>query len=629
MSDNYYRLEHLDRNAANDVISKPIEQYNRQYVETGKEIEIDQELINAVIEQVKTGQVYIGVGGRGKIPTSQLEDIRVETPYLQLVMRRLWEEERREGSRRLRPGTFERLGGAEKIIRRHLDNSLNIIPQTDQEIAANIFKYLVTPSGTKISYSILDLAEIAGIGPTQIPKLPQLLDKLSSPGFRILRPLEPPQLTQEQDTTLKGAFRKAFPVLADFDDFATKRFEIFHDVMGPAILDWRARHLQDQERAKGEEQAALQRRRAKYLILKAAAIFLFVGILLGVLSYRYNWWDARTIYLVAKNADQMDVIDWLVKQKFREYIVADDISHPDSKRALTALRLAYELDPENQKIKEYLDEFLRDIKMVVRMKRVPVELLQQNMKILQEINKEVPYQPIADEIDSLNTRVTWMINLNTAIALLNNLQVQEQDSTVSDTTLLKGYQYLLSNYLLYTDSMMIKQQIASFQESIKNYNQHLGFQESDTITILEKLNSWKQFIKTKKRNSPEKSYTRKQIQHLDSLMNTYASILTEENFVTCRSVVELKPRGISDSFAPGRIWAWARIHAPHREKVTFKWYANGAIFYTHSLHVGASSTAGYRVYVAKNYNAEHKGRNEIRLFNNKNVLIGRRVFHVR
>ena len=43
---------------------------------------------------------------------SHRADERVETPYLQLVMTRLWEEEQRAGSRVMRVETLDRLGGA-------------------------------------------------------------------------------------------------------------------------------------------------------------------------------------------------------------------------------------------------------------------------------------------------------------------------------------------------------------------------------------------------------------------------------------------------------------------------------------------------------------------------------------
>ena len=54
----------------------------------------------------------------------------VEAPYLQLVLTRLWDEERRAGSHCLRLQTLERLGGADRIVRTHLDTALEALSPT-------------------------------------------------------------------------------------------------------------------------------------------------------------------------------------------------------------------------------------------------------------------------------------------------------------------------------------------------------------------------------------------------------------------------------------------------------------------------------------------------------------------
>ena len=49
---------------------------------------------------------------------------RVEAPYLQLVLERLWEVERERGSDVLRASTLAELGGAERIVEEHLERAL-------------------------------------------------------------------------------------------------------------------------------------------------------------------------------------------------------------------------------------------------------------------------------------------------------------------------------------------------------------------------------------------------------------------------------------------------------------------------------------------------------------------------
>ena len=110
---NYLRIEHLDLDGARAAIEKPIEKYNDLQQAGEQQIEIKPALVDAVLEQVRTGQVVLGQAGRGVVSGETVAQI--ETPYLQLVMTRLWDEERRTGSCILRLETLEHLGGAARI----------------------------------------------------------------------------------------------------------------------------------------------------------------------------------------------------------------------------------------------------------------------------------------------------------------------------------------------------------------------------------------------------------------------------------------------------------------------------------------------------------------------------------
>ena len=110
--DNYLRIEHLDREAARTAIEEPIQQYNRLRAADGQKVSIESKLVEAVLDQVKTGQVILGAAGRGVVK-GQATEAQIETPYLQLVMTRLWDEEVRLGSSTLRLETLQLLGGAE------------------------------------------------------------------------------------------------------------------------------------------------------------------------------------------------------------------------------------------------------------------------------------------------------------------------------------------------------------------------------------------------------------------------------------------------------------------------------------------------------------------------------------
>jgi WD40 repeat protein len=216
--DNYLRLDHLDYQAARAAIERPIEQYNRLEAVDGQPVSIEPALVEAVLEQVRTGQVVLAESGRGGVggrPTAV--EARIETPYLQLVMTRLWDEEMRVGSRVLRLETLERLGRAEQIVKTHLDAAMSALPRRQQDAASRIFHHLVTPSGTKIAHLASDLAEYVELAQQDVESV---LGKLSDRKIRILRPVTHP------------AGEPQVP-----------RYEIFHDVLAPAILDWRARYV--------------------------------------------------------------------------------------------------------------------------------------------------------------------------------------------------------------------------------------------------------------------------------------------------------------------------------------------------------------------------------------------------
>ena len=66
---------------------------------------IEPELVAEVLAQVQTNQVFVGESGRGTVASGG--PARVETPYLQLVMSRLWAEEVQAGASVLRLATLQ------------------------------------------------------------------------------------------------------------------------------------------------------------------------------------------------------------------------------------------------------------------------------------------------------------------------------------------------------------------------------------------------------------------------------------------------------------------------------------------------------------------------------------------
>jgi WD40 repeat protein len=219
--DNYLRTRHLDVAAARAAVEKPLVAYNER-MSPPTPFTAETALVQMVLDQVQIGRVMPGATGRGVVEQEAgpaLASRRIETPYLQLVLTRLWLEEIAAGSSILRAETLRRLGGAQQIVHAHLDEALRALTPRQQDVAAGIFHHLVTPSGTKIAHTTPDLADYAQLPEAEVASV---IAELSRGDVRILRPVA------------------AYSPGPDADP----AYEIFHDVLAPTILDWRTRHTE-------------------------------------------------------------------------------------------------------------------------------------------------------------------------------------------------------------------------------------------------------------------------------------------------------------------------------------------------------------------------------------------------
>jgi WD40 repeat protein len=271
--ENRLRVDHLQVGSARAALTQPIEEYNRT-ASPEERFEIEPELVDDVIEQVKAGRVALGQAGGGKVDSSEHEPTngRVEAPYLQLVMTRLWSEELASGSRVLRASTLAGCGGAERIVRTRLDDALAALPTAERDVAARVFQYLVTRSGSKIAHTPADLADYSGLPETTVTPV---VEHMAGGDIRLLRPVPPPP-GQDGDP----------------------RYEIFHDVLGPAVLDWRARYTQEQAKREANERARRERRRAR-LFGAAAVGCAVIAAAVGVLAF----WAVRERHAAVEQKD--------------------------------------------------------------------------------------------------------------------------------------------------------------------------------------------------------------------------------------------------------------------------------------------------------------------------------------
>ena len=240
---NVLRLDHLTRAAARSAVHGPL----RAYAELGgPEVSAEEELVEAVLDEVAAGSIQQHLSGRGLVDEGRSER-RVEAPFLQLVLERLWEVERGRGSSILNAATLTELGGAGRIVEEHLGHALAGLDDEERDLVARLFNHLVTPSGTKIAHAVDDLARYGDVDPASVGPVLGALE-----AARILR---------------RVPGRSGGP----------PRYEIFHDVLAPAVLAWRDRHETD--RALAVERAGARRRHRRLAVVTVLALVALAGTL--------------------------------------------------------------------------------------------------------------------------------------------------------------------------------------------------------------------------------------------------------------------------------------------------------------------------------------------------------------
>jgi adenylate cyclase len=155
---------------------------------------------------------------------------------------------------------LRRLGGAGTIVRAHVDDALTGMPDAERDAASEALRFLVTSGGRKIALSTKELREFTDAPPEPLESALETLER-----HRILR-----------------------PVAASEPDGAVRR-ELYHDVLAPAVLDWRRRHVDERQRQTADRRLAEARDRSRLLEVRnrrlAAAVIALAAAVVGLGLY--------------------------------------------------------------------------------------------------------------------------------------------------------------------------------------------------------------------------------------------------------------------------------------------------------------------------------------------------------
>jgi hypothetical protein len=237
--ENATRVQDLSREAARAAIVGPLESVGAT---------IDADLVEAIIDESATGRLSLTSSGLGPMIDHTETEVRVQPVSLQLVMTRLWAEASRAGSLQLRREQLEQLGGAERIVGTYVDGELVAFSGDDSDVVAALLRFLVTPSGASIALTTADLAVYVA---RPVADVERILDLLAD--RRIVRAVAPSGVVPEP------------------------RYEIFHDSLAPAVLEWLRR---------AEFSAERDRQRRRLLrVLSITFVLLLLALVLALVVY--------------------------------------------------------------------------------------------------------------------------------------------------------------------------------------------------------------------------------------------------------------------------------------------------------------------------------------------------------
>lgn len=285
--DNVYRVAPLTTHQAREAVVEPLEWWNSTHGDQPP-VSATPVFADQVVEQVRLGKVAFDQLSKARQSTTAIsEDLdAVEAPFLQLVLETVWHESMKRWSenpslkRELDVAILDELGGAPAIVNNHLKRTLeqtkdkdgrNLFKGDELELIARLSLHLVTVDLAKIAHSAASLAEFVERPVGEVEEILTNLERL-----RILRRIPIPGKPGQD------------------------RYEIAHDMLGKAIVNWRPNYLKNVEisRLRGRT----KQRILKWSFAAAAVVLLILAVLL--VNSRRGWNEAKGKTIDVENALQ-------------------------------------------------------------------------------------------------------------------------------------------------------------------------------------------------------------------------------------------------------------------------------------------------------------------------------------
>lgn len=263
--DNVYRVAPLNTVQAREAVIDPLAWWNANHP-SEPPVAATPAFADQVTAEVRQGHVEFNELSQARQSTTGSADTldAVEAPFLQLVLETVWHESNKRWSqdaglkRVLDAPILTELGGAPAIVNNHLKTTLEqstdsaghpIFPPGELRLIARLSLHLVTVDLAKIAHSA---ASLAGFVERPVGEIEDILAKLER--LRILRRISVPGGSGQD------------------------RFEISHDMLGKAIVNWRPTYLRKVEVSRVKEE--IKQTTIKWSLVAAVIGLTILGALL-------------------------------------------------------------------------------------------------------------------------------------------------------------------------------------------------------------------------------------------------------------------------------------------------------------------------------------------------------------
>lgn len=273
---NIIRIEALDKESAREAITEPIKRYNELH---GTQYKVTREFEDTILESLTARDTTSGRGRNSNMPE---DGGRIEAPYLQLAMLKLWQAVVNKNG----TGEFNRIlleqNNFDNIVEQHFLEAISRWQRRRGELYA-VLPHMITRDGAKIALPI--------------EQLNALVQERRKPGSRRLERRAEADVTPMMQDLSSGA-RRIFRVNDN------GYYELFHDVLAQPANKW-IMELREQEKSS---------KRQRVMLYSTGLLSIFVIIASAL-------WNQHNLFLAFRQE-----VPGLISEKARDLYASGQIS---------------------------------------------------------------------------------------------------------------------------------------------------------------------------------------------------------------------------------------------------------------------------------------------------------------